>query len=226
MLENTLINNKNNNYTRTDSPRPISNGVNKQSGQLLLEILIAVVAIVAIAGLGAQLVLVGQKSNEITGDKDTALKLVEETFEAVRSIATENWQTVYAPVSGKGSGNLYHPEQQSGKWVLVAGTQPVTINGVNYTRSLYIENVNRDASKNIVLTGGTDDPSTQKITVSISWPRGETITGSEYVTRWRGKGCVQTGWATQSSDTSPCPADTYYTKDDSINTSGGELKLQ
>src|SRR3989344_684055 len=118
--------------------------MNKQSGQLLLEILIAVVAIVAIAGLGAQLVLVGERSNEITGDKDTALKLVEETFEAVRSIATENWQAVYAPVNGKGSGNLYHPERPTTKWVLVSTSQVVTINGVSYTRSLYIENVCRD----------------------------------------------------------------------------------
>lgn len=199
--------------------------MNKQSGQLLLEILIAVVVIVAIAGLGAQLVLVGERSNEITGDKDTALKLVEETFEAIRGIATENWISVYGV--NKGSGNLYHPEQPSGKWVLVSASQVVTINGIGYTRSLYIENVNRDASKNIVLTGGTDDPSTQKVVVSVSWPNGETVTGSEYVTRWRGKGCVQTDWTTGGGAISDCPTNTYDTKDDSVDTSiSGEIKLQ
>lgn len=198
--------------------------MNRQSGQLLLEILIAVVAIVAIAGLGAQLVLVGERSNEITGDKDTALKLVEETFEAVRGIATENWISIYG--ANKGSGNLYHPEQQGGKWALVSDSEIVTINGVDYTRSLYIENVNRDANKNIVLTGGTDDPSTQKIAVSVSWTGGETVSGSEYVTRWRGKGCVQASWDTSGGGTSFCPSTSFDSSSNLGDPPGTELRIQ
>ena len=102
---------------------------------------------------------------------------------------------------------------------------------MNYTRSLYIENVSRDLSVNRLIESVYDsarnDPSTQKITVSVSWPNGDTVTGSEYVTRWRGKGCVQTDWTTGGGATSPCPADTYDTKDDSVDTSiSGELKLQ
>ena len=211
--------------------------MSKQSGQLLLEVLVAVVAVVAIAALGAQLVLVGQRSSEITGDKDTALKLVEETFGAVGSIATEDWQFV----SGVTKGAAYQPIQLSGKWSLTAGSGIVTvINGVNYTRSFYIENVNRDScgNGNITTNAATscvgnpttdilDDPSTQKIVVSVSWPRGDTVTNSQYITRWRGKGCVQTDWTTGGGVPSTCPASTYEAKEDSVNTSvSGEIKLQ
>jgi len=200
--------------------------MNKQSGQLLIEILIAIVVVVAIASLGAQLVLVGEKSNEITGNKDTALKLVEETFEAVRSIATENWINIHG--ANKGSGNPYYLKQESGKWVLDVIYQPVSINGIDYTRSFYIENVGRDLNKNIVLTGGTDDPSTQKITASVSWIGGGTVSGSEYVTRWRSKVCVQTDWNGGSGEQSDCtnPANTWSAKDDWVDTTGESLKLQ
>ncbi len=206
----------------------------KQSGQLLIEILVATVVIVGIAGLGAQLVLVGQKSNKLTSDKDTALKLVREASGALRSIATEDWQFVYRPpdgtgdpITGKGLGNLYHPIQVSGKWVLTTGSEVVTINGVNYTRSLYIENVNRDAGKNIVLTGGTDDPGTQKIVVSVGWPGGVAVTDSEYITRWRGKGCVQTDWSGGAGGAeSACTTTAYDTKDPSLDTTGGSIGLQ
>lgn len=212
----------------------MTNGINKQSGQLLLEILIVVVVMAAITALGAELVLVGQKSNKLTGDKDTALKLVEEVSEAVRGIATENWQFVYRPpdgagdpITGKGSGNLYHAIQSSGKWVLTTGNEVVTINGVDYTKSLYIENVNRDSSKNIVLTGGADDPGTQKIVVSVSWSGGDTVTGSEYITRWRGKGCVQTDWSGGAGGAeSICATNSYDTNDPSVDTTDGSIKLQ
>lgn len=208
--------------------------MNRQSGQLLIEILVAVLAIVGIAALGIQLVLVGQKSNKLTGDKDTALKLIEESSRAIKSIATENWQFVYRPPDGtgdpitsKGSSNLYHPVQSSGKWVLTTGSEVVTTNGVNYTRSLYIENVNRDASKNIVLTGGTDDPGTQKIVVSVSWSGADVITSSEYITRWRGKGCAQTDWSGGGGGAeSNCATNAYDTKDPSLDTIGGSIKLQ
>lgn len=202
--------------------------MNRQNGQLLLEILIAVVVVVAIAALGSQLVLVGQRSNKITGDKDTALKLVEENFEAVRSIATEDWISIYE--ANKGSANLYYPEQQSGKWILIVGSMPVTINDVDYTRSFYIENVCRSVSRNITTTtpctgDDAEDPSTQKITASVSWAGGDTVSGSEYVTRWRSKGCLQTNWTSEGGE-GDC-LDTYYEKDDSVDISiSGELKLQ
>lgn len=198
--------------------------MSKESGQLLLEIFIAVAVVVVVSALGAQLVLVGERSVEMTGDEDTALKLTEETFEAVRSITTENWQAVYGV--SKGAGNLYHPEQESGKWVLVSGSQVITINGVNYTRSFYIDNVNRDISKNIVLTGGTEDPGTQKITVAVSWPNADVMTNNEYITRWRGKGCVQTDWSGGGGGSEEtCPTNKYSADNGHINATS-ELKLQ
>ncbi|MEK7149499.1 MAG: hypothetical protein AAB757_00775, partial [Patescibacteria group bacterium] len=64
---------------------------NSESGQLLLEIMVAIAASVIIVTLGAQLVYVGMRGNKSSSETNVALGLVEETFEAARNIATEKW---------------------------------------------------------------------------------------------------------------------------------------
>jgi len=47
------------------------------------------------------------------------------------------------------------------------------------TRTIVFENVSRDSSDQIVLSGGSVDPNTKKATITVSWPyQGETKTVS------------------------------------------------
>src|SRR3989339_213573 len=65
--------------------------------------------------------------------------------------------------------SLQSAEVQGGKWVLVAGSENVTINSEAYARFLVVDNVSRDSSSgDIESTYNTsnDDPSTQKITIT------------------------------------------------------------
>lgn len=75
-----------------------------------------------------------------------------------------------------------------------------------YTRNFYVENVCRStgATGEIVSAGGAcaggsaDDPSTQKITVSVSWPTGVTttqLTLTDYLTRWKNAIFEQSDWS-------------------------------
>ena len=196
----------------------------KQSGQLLLEVLMAIAAVVILVVIGSQLVLVSQKSNVTAGHKDIALKLAEGALEAVGANAVESWQSIYD--SAKGAGNLYHPVQAAGGWSLASGIESVVIDGITFNKSIYIENVNRDASGNIVLTGGTEDPSTQKITSIVSWSGGEPVTSVKYVSRYAEKSCVQTDWSGGAGGTlSTCPTTTFDTQDTIDTSIGGSIKL-
>ena len=81
-------------------------------------------------------------------------------------------------------------------FLATAGDEPLDISSSTFTRYFYVENVNRDAGGNIVSSGGTEDPSTQKITVTVIWPGTTTgISFSEYVTRTGSSVFRQTDWS-------------------------------
>jgi len=198
---------------------------NSESGQLLLEMLLAISAFVVVAVLGSQLVMVSQVSNKLSGDKNVASGVADEMLEAVQNVATEDWQLIYG--LNKGSGNLYHPEKSGNKWILAGGNETVTLNGIDYVRSFYAENASRNpVTQNIesAYNVANDDPSTQKIVINVSWPNADPIASNEYITRWRNKACAQSDWSGGGGGAmGACPNNTY---DSSSNiNAGADLKL-
>lgn len=104
-----------------------------------------------------------------------ALPLLTEAQEAVRSIRENGWSAF--AVNG-----TYHPVVSGSTWSLVSGTE--TINGL--VRSVVISNANRDTTTGaIVTTGGTPDPSTKKVVVTLSWstPYTSSLSSIMYLTR-------------------------------------------
>lgn len=185
----------------------ISKKIYGLKAQFLLEILVVIGVAAVIVTLGAQLIGVSLQSTKRASEREVGLALVEETFEAVRSAALEKWFDLYSPAIAKNSN--YYPTKSAGKWVITnAGAETVTINGINYTRSYLVQNICRDSStKNVTGitdangttvtctgSGGTYDPSTQKLTVNVSWPNADTLSSSEYITRWANRACLQTNW--------------------------------
>lgn len=70
------------------------------------------------------------------------------------------------------------------RWQLLLGTETTGI----FTRSIVLENVQRDVNSNIVSTGGIDDPNTKKVTVTVSWAaktKTQEVTIVSYLTNWR-----------------------------------------
>lgn len=74
-----------------------------------------------------------------------------------------------------------------------------------FTRFFNVENVNRSGN-DIVLTGGTDDPSTQKITSRTQWTavdKTPEVKVATYITRWRNFIFQQLDWVGGSGQDGP-----------------------
>lgn len=107
-----------------------------------------------------------------------AAALLQETVEAVRVVREQDWgefaqNGVWHPVVDPVTGTT---------WTLAAGSE--VVNG--FTRQLTISDVQRNSQGDIVASGGTVDPSTKKIDITVSWttPLVSSISSSLYVTRY------------------------------------------
>lgn len=209
-------------------------------GVMLLELLIAIAAAAIVFSLGAQLAYVSARSSKIAADTTVALGLLSETHEAIRAASSEKWQNVFNLTKNA----AYHSEVSSGKWILVSGIATTTVNGLDYGRSFTVQNVCRTQTNQILgditgisdtngtlttctTSGGVYDPSTQKVTVAVSWIGSDGIATSEYVSRWHNKICNQSLWQTSgSSGAKNCPDNTTYDVKDSGVIDGPSLYLQ
>lgn len=199
----------------------------QNKGALLLELLVVISLLAIILTVGANGVFLSMRSNKVSGERDVASGLASESIEAVRATTEEDWQNIYGLT--KSSGH-YYPAQSSGKWILTSGDGTVTLNGIDYTRYVTIDNVSRDATTRNVqdtYSNTDDDPSTQKVTATVSWTGGVPVVMSEYFFRWKNMICNQTDWSGGvGSGTKNCPDNTYGSQDGNLDTSGGQLKLQ
>ncbi|MDQ5900761.1 MAG: hypothetical protein QG600_339 [Patescibacteria group bacterium] len=182
---------------------------NHMKGSLLLELLIAVgvFAIVLPPLIMGFISAGGGKAQQ--NRRIEAIALLRETEEAVRSVREKGW-------SSFATNGTYHPIVSSTEWSLVAGTE--NVNGL--TRSLEISSVSRDSNGVVVTSGGTIDPSTKKVDITISWglPFLSEVTSTMYVTRYVGNNA--NSQTSQADFNLGNPQNTQVS-----NTSGGEVKL-
>lgn len=181
-----------------------------KTGQSLVEL-------VVVMGLSAILIpvvfagfITAQEGKPQQQQRAQAVGLVHETEEALRSIRERDWTLV-------ASTGTYHPIVSGGSWALAAGNE--NING--FTRSIVISDVFRnDQGVIVVPSGGTRDPSTKAVTVTVSWstPRSSFVSSTGYLTRYLDNlTFVQTTDADFNAGTLVGTAVT--------NTSGGEVIL-
>ncbi len=198
---------------------------------MLLELLVVIGILAVILAIGAQSVSVSLRSGKISGERDVAVGLAGEALEAVRGAAEERWQNIYNLTK---SNQNYYPVPSSGRWIIATGTEVIALNNASYTRSFTVSNVSRDlgVSRAIETTYDSehDDPGTQLVTVTVSWPGGLPFVTSEYFFRWKNKACNQSSWSTGGTGdtTHTCSNTTYDTKDSAVDTTGvpGSLRLQ
>jgi len=104
--------------------------------------------------------------------------LMKKTQEETRNIRERGWN--YIEPTG-----IYHPETSGSSMSLVAGAANVG----GFSQQVAVDNVYRDTNGAIVLspTPGVLDPSTKKITTTISWstPRISSVDHVTYMTRFR-----------------------------------------
>lgn len=112
-----------------------------------------------------------------------AIHLLEEAQEAVRVVREKDWTdfTAYSIPPNQ----IYHPGAGS-TWTLNNGSE--TINGL--TRQITISDVSRDNNTNLIVADDAPqsfvDPSTKKVTVTVSWsnPLPTQVSSTTYLTRY------------------------------------------
>ncbi|MEK7635937.1 MAG: hypothetical protein AAB405_02490 [Patescibacteria group bacterium] len=216
------------------------------TGQILTELIIAIAITVILAAIGAQLIGVSLYSAGSSEERQTATRLAEEVFEALRAISQGNdassqgWNRFYLPPDGsgnestsKGIANQYKIiVSASSTWEIANGSSTITLEGKDYNRYFIIENVSRDSSGAIesVYNSSNDDPHTQKATVYVFSPNGEQFAFSEYFSRYLNESTAQTNWSDGSGQCGPYGATSSvsgYCSQSNIDTSGGgNFKLQ
>jgi len=192
--------------------------LSNQRGSLLIEILLAVaIAAIIIGGVSA-LISVSLKSGQISGEKSAALGLAEEGLEAMKVIGETDWHNIYLPPDGTGDPDISKGETEANAYYVYkkdnGGTfswdltnDPakgnITVNGIIYTRKIFIFNVTRNKSGDRKIcvvpadcpAGELKDPSTQRIKVKVSQSAGAEIVIDEYLTRWKNNIYSQSDWS-------------------------------
>lgn len=149
---------------------------NSHQGQSILEVIIAMAVFGLIVSAVITLTLGGFTTLEQGGEQTEAEALVQEGFEAVYAVKTRDWAgvtctTCVAAISG-------------GEWTLSSGASE-TIG--QYVRTITIEDVYRDGSNDIAVSGTLDDY-TKLVTVTVTWNvRGDisnTVTRASYISNW------------------------------------------
>lgn len=203
-----------------------------QKGSLLLELLIVIALLAIILSVGSEVVFVSLQSGKVSGERDVAVGLASESLEAVRGASEEKWLNIYT-LSGKGSTHYQATSTVlAGKWTIISGDETIRLNNATYTRYVIVDNVSRDGTTRAIepsYVSADDDPSTQKVTVTVSWPNADPVTMSEYFFRWKNKVCYQSSWVgngTPGNSIQTCGTNTTFdTIDATATTTGGTLKL-
>jgi type II secretory pathway pseudopilin PulG len=185
--------------------------IKKKSGQLLIEALMGL----AIASIILPALFLGffatKQGKAQQNQRIQAIALMKEAQEAARSVREKGWSNFTT------DGN-YHPQIIGNTWNLQAGNEIIED---NFTRTVTITSVQRDANGEIVLSGGTVDTSTKKVEVSVSWtqPYTSSVRSVMYITRFLGNGVftqttqsdfnagLRNGTIVQSTSGSPLPDD-------------------
>jgi hypothetical protein len=201
-----------------------------QSGQLLIEMLLAIAGAVVVLGIGSQLVYTSLVANKAAGDVNAETGLINETLNGVDGAITEKWHNVYNLSKGT---TAYFPTTTAGRWVVTTGTESVSVNNNVYLRSFTVQNVCRSSSTITGVTdsggllttcatnGGLFDPSIQQITVSISATSTNPQSATKLFSRWRNLTCQQNAWLTTSEATTTCDGSTVYSAETGLSTSTG-----
>jgi len=149
-------------------------------GQMVIEVIVAV-SIFAIIAASSIIAIVGSlNTSRLSEEESQATFIANEGLEGVKSIRNQGWSNLTTT-------SPYGLSKTSGVWAFL-GTSDIDPSN-KFTRVIDIADVGRDGSGNILLSGGTVDPETKKITATVSWnftpTRQNSVVMTMYLTNWQ-----------------------------------------
>lgn len=213
------------------------------SGQSLTEILVALGVGAILIGAATGAIVLSLRSSLDIRTTQVATSLNQAYLDNVKALAESDWQKIYSLPAAKGPSSQFYLSASTSTYSILAGTTSTVVEGRSFTRYFSIENVSRNscgigsittnATTSCSMQSGAsyvaDDPSTQKITATVSWEGGRSITETQYVSRTRNKVFVQTDWSGASGQDGPITeANNKFSTSTSINysTSTGSIVIQ
>jgi type II secretory pathway pseudopilin PulG len=100
-----------------------------------------------------------------------ATYLTEEGMEAVRILRDDDWDTNIAPVALNTDRYLTYATSTK-TWAISTSPAGNYVDG-KYMRTVRFSSVSRNASQDIITVGGTVDPDTKYVEVTVSWLEGQ-----------------------------------------------------
>ena len=212
------------------------------SGQSLVEIIIAITVGAILIGAASAAIVPILRSNLETRNVQTATSLAQEYLDNVQNLTESNWLNIYN-LTPKGPSSQFYLRATSTTYEILSGATSTVVEGRTFTRYFSIENTSRnlcgasDITTNATSScasgpgssGVADDPSTQKITTTITWPENRSISKSQYLTRSRNKVFVQTDWSAGPGQEGPITLENnQFATSSNINysTTTGSIKIQ
>ncbi len=174
----------------------IINNFKFKKGQLLVEVLVGIGIMAILVSAILPLILTSTNATIRENKNSIAVSLAKEQIEAVKAVKEENWNNLYS-VS---KGTDYYPKIDAGKWQLASGIETIPLNGLTFQRSIKVDNVSRtdlNGAGNIesIYNQSRDDPSTQKVTSTVTSEQMVAISIIEYMSHWKSSLWTQTDWS-------------------------------
>jgi type II secretory pathway pseudopilin PulG len=203
----------------------------KRCGQSLIEILVAV-AIGVILVVGALTIVTPSiKTGSDVGRIQVASGLGKQLFDNLRAASEKDWHNIDTLATS--SANRYYVIASTSPFTTTSGVESVLVGTTTFTRWFYIDDVYRNVSGKIDVSGSSPDPSTKKATVVYTWPTGNNSSGTfvGYITRTHDEALLQTDWGAGANQSGPLNATSVNSKfATSVNidytTSSGAIVIQ
>jgi len=150
--------------------------IRQQLGTTLVEVLVAIALSGIVLPVLATALVTAHAGRATSVQSIQATSLLHEAENAVRDVREKGWSNVT-------TNGTYHPSISGSTWALTSGSE--SING--FTRQIVISDVQRDSSLAIVNSGGTIDPNTKHVVITVSWtkPTNASVSAESFLGRWQ-----------------------------------------
>lgn len=183
-------------------------------GFSLAELILAIGIFSAMSSFLVLLIIDSTRTIENVRVREKATRLTEEVFNTLTMLKEETWYSI-ARHTDQGAKHL---EEVSGVYDIVDGQGTKD----DMTYFFVIESASRDSLRNIVFEGGTNDPHTRSISITVTWidrlKKVQSITPTIYVNDWNTNSITYT--TKEEFDTG------FFTNTMSQITEDGEVRLQ
>lgn len=168
-----------------------------QSGQSLIEVLVAIAVGVVMLGVAISVIAPVLKANTRTNDAKIAAALGRELLENTRVFVERDWNNL--ALLSTSSLYAYHLTTSTAfPFAKIDGIESIVISTTTYSRYFYVDEVCRSAGGFIKIDPGLcsyTDPGTKKVAVVYGWEGGSTSTFATYFTRFKSKFISQNDWS-------------------------------